>query len=67
MPLPFEPLWKTNCTLDLLYGVDSVGDILERNRGVRVARKQQVMTLFFFDAQLMFVHSAFALLWFCSG
>jgi hypothetical protein len=34
---------ETNCTLDLLYGVSGVEDILKRNRGVRVARKQQVM------------------------
>ncbi len=38
---------ETNCILVRLYGVDGVDDILERNRGVRVARKQQVMGQFF--------------------
>jgi Ran GTPase-activating protein (RanGAP) involved in mRNA processing and transport len=58
---------ETNCTLDELTGVDGVGDILKRNRGVRVARKQQVMPQFVIIAWLRFLHSAFALLWFCSG
>ncbi len=40
----------TNCTLEQLYGVDGVGDILERNRGIRVAREQQVMLRFVFVA-----------------
>jgi Ran GTPase-activating protein (RanGAP) involved in mRNA processing and transport len=38
---------ETNCTLDELGGVEGVRDILERNRGVRVERKQQVMLQFF--------------------
>jgi hypothetical protein len=58
---------ETNCTLHGLGGVEGVGDILKRNRGVRVARKQQVMPQFFFVAQLMFLHSAFVLQWFCLG
>jgi hypothetical protein len=39
---------ETNYTLDALEGVGGVDDILERNRGVRVARKQQVVSLLFF-------------------
>ncbi len=58
---------ETNCTLDALDGVDGVDDILVRNRGVHVARKQQVMPQFFTIAWLMFQHSAFTLLWFCLG
>ncbi len=58
---------ETNCTLDVLGGVEGVGDILNRNRGVRVARKQQVMPQFFIIAWLIFLHSAFVLLWFCLG
>jgi hypothetical protein len=58
---------ETNCTLDVLYGVDGIDDILKHNRGVRVARKQQVMPQFFIIAWLMFQHSASMLLWFCSG
>jgi hypothetical protein len=57
----------TNCTLDVLGGVDGVDDILKRNRGARVARKQQVMPPFFIIGRLMFHHSAFTLLWFCLG
>jgi Ran GTPase-activating protein (RanGAP) involved in mRNA processing and transport len=63
-------LWaalETNCTLAALDGVDGVDDILKRNRGFRVARKQQVTSQFFIIAWLIFLHSAFALLWFCLG
>jgi hypothetical protein len=63
-------LWAaldTNCTLDVLSGVDGVEAILERNRGVRVARKQQVVIQFCFIARLMFLRSAFVLLWFFWG
>ncbi len=58
---------ETNCTLAALDGVTGVGGILLRNRGVRVARKQQVTSQFFIIALLMFLRSAFALLWFCLG
>jgi Ran GTPase-activating protein (RanGAP) involved in mRNA processing and transport len=37
---------ETNCTLERLDGVNGVDGILKRNRGVRVARKQQVMSSF---------------------
>jgi hypothetical protein len=58
---------ETNCTLDGFWGVDGVYDILKRNRGVRVARKQQVMPqCFFVVPQLMLLGSAFTLLWLCS-
>jgi hypothetical protein len=43
---------EANCTLERLVGVNGVDDILERNRGVRVARKQQVMLRPSFIAQL---------------
>jgi Ran GTPase-activating protein (RanGAP) involved in mRNA processing and transport len=58
---------ETNCTLDALYGVTGVDDILKRNRGVRVARKQQVTSQFFIIAGIKFLHSASVLLWFCLG
>jgi Ran GTPase-activating protein (RanGAP) involved in mRNA processing and transport len=63
----FRAALETNCTLYALGGVDGVYDILRRNRGVRVARKQQVMLQFFIMARLMFLHSASVLLWFCLG
>ncbi len=40
---------ETNCTLEQLYGVDGVYDILKRNGGVIVARKQQEMSSFSFS------------------
>jgi hypothetical protein len=44
---PFRTTFETNYTLAELYGVDGVGDILECNRWVRVARKQKVMQFLF--------------------
>ncbi len=41
---------ETNCTLEQLNGVDGFHDTLKRNRGVRVARKQKVMSSFSFSS-----------------
>jgi Ran GTPase-activating protein (RanGAP) involved in mRNA processing and transport len=66
----FRAALETNWTLERLYGVRAVYDMLERNCGNRricVARAQKVMLHLSLLLRLMFLPSAFALLWFCSG
>ncbi len=50
----FQTMLQSNYTLDLLYGVDGVEHILERNREIRSVRKRKVW--WHFASSLLLAH-----------